>query len=632
MTAVPLRSPLRHLDLEAINESARQETRSRESVLPPVSVFRWWARRTSAVNGGVIDAVHQDMDRRLLIADPFAGGGVIPLTALASGDRVYAQDIDPWAAHGIHSMLTLPDSDEIGELAADLRDRVSGLLAKAYEQSGSSGSSQIIHTIRVATSVCQGCDESYRLFPYAMVTRLQRRERGGSEAYLACRAGHLFKGSHAFRQRCPTCREETNPSDSYMDGRNVECPNCRRRIKLAAALNEQGAWEVALVERLTGGSRLIDTPTKEEVDQADKGWHPEMTLGSIPAGRETRVLLRHGFTNWDDLYPARQLVVMERLLKELAELRSSETTKHALRMAIVGSAEMAGYASRWDRWYLKSYETMARNRFTVTTLAVEPNVWGVKGYGRGTVQRRVKAFVRASDWLAEKGIRSDRIDRLSTSNGRRSLGLGPHIDARVVQGSSTRILLPSGTADLILTDPPYHDDIQYTELSSLLRVWAGLPSGPIEGSVVARGLGESQQYEDLLHSVFAECRRVLRSGAHMILTFANRELSAWLALIKALDRAGFRGCGFAVVHGENETDFAKQNGRHYKHNLLIDVVKADAGVPISSSKPKPQPQLDGEVGFLHAVGRTTLDIGDLKPAWTRGLTETYRSNDFLSSG
>ena len=34
--------------------------------------------------------------------------------------------------------------------------------------------------------------------------------------------------------------------------------------------------------------------------------------------------------------------------------------------------------------------------------------------------------------------------------------------------------LPSRSADLVLTDPPYHDDVQYDELSLPLRAWSRL--------------------------------------------------------------------------------------------------------------------------------------------------------------
>ena len=74
----------------------------------PVSTYRWWARRTEAVNGSIIDAVSADKPGRMVVSDPFAGGGVIPLAAVMRGHSVYAQDLNPWAAAGLASMLALP--------------------------------------------------------------------------------------------------------------------------------------------------------------------------------------------------------------------------------------------------------------------------------------------------------------------------------------------------------------------------------------------------------------------------------------------------------------------------------------------------------------------------------------------
>jgi putative DNA methylase len=74
-----IQSPLRHIDPERVAQGVRTETRNREVHLPPVSVYRWWARRTESVNGAVLDAFAQDhQNARLLVADPLAGGGVIP--------------------------------------------------------------------------------------------------------------------------------------------------------------------------------------------------------------------------------------------------------------------------------------------------------------------------------------------------------------------------------------------------------------------------------------------------------------------------------------------------------------------------------------------------------------------------
>ena len=383
-------------------------------------------------------------------------------------------------------------------------------------------------------------------------------------------------------------------------------------------------WHVVLVERLIDGRRLIDHPNAHEVRQAQLGWDPSnVDLGVIPEGKETRVLLRHGFSEWTDLYPSRQLVVTDGILKAIEDDVHAQRSQSALRLAVVGTGEMAGHASRWDRWYLKSYELMARHRFSITTLAVEPNVWGVDGHGRGTVQNRVRSFIRATRWLREKKV-TDGVDTRSLSHGRSKSGFGRY-DAVIVHGSSKRMLLPSGRIDLILTDPPYHDDIQYTELSALFRAWGGLPTRPTPGSVVVHGPGANVIYEDLLYGVFQECHRIMRPGGHMIMSFANRESSAWESLIGALDRCGFVGCGVAVVHGENESDYAKQNGRHYTHNLLIDVVKSSF---VNRGSWLPEIDTTGELGFLREVGEVILTLGSLAPDWRDQLGRAVGDHSF----
>jgi adenine-specific DNA methylase len=409
---------------------------------------------------------------------------------------------------------------------------------------------------------------------------------------------------------------KTDPVEEYLRGRVVECFGCEKKRSLADVLTDNMRWDVVLVERVVAGIRALDLPTEHEVAQAESPWQGSVDLGSIPEGKETRVLRRHGFERWVDLYPRRQLAVTSRILEEIEEIPHSDAARDAIKLAVVGTAEMAGYASRWDRWYLKSYELMARHRFSVTTLAVEPHVWGINYLGRGTVQRRLHAFRRASRWLTDNGITAKRVE--SKVIAHRSSMSGFHgADAVVVQGSSKKMLLPSGWTDLILTDPPYHDDIQYSELSAPLRAWRGFSPDIDSGSVIARSMGQSAQYETLLREVFDECYRILRPGGHMVMSYANRDLAAWAALIGALDKAGFRGCGFAVVHGENESDFAKRKGSHYTHNLLIDVVK-NAEVRVGSWVP--EGETGPEVASLRAVGEMILRLGALPGDWRGTLT------------
>jgi hypothetical protein len=207
-------SPLSRLQARRVSRAVRREVKQREHALPPVSVFRWWARRTSAVSGAVLDAVASKSPGRLLVCDPFAGGGTVAIEAALRGHRVYTQDIDPWAALGVATSLGLPTSAEIRRAADRLEASVSELIRKAYATTLSDGQEGwLSHTMRVATGPCPSCKKPKRLFPYALLSRTSRSDTPGrSAAWIACPSGHVFLASAARKTSCPKCQRATSPA------------------------------------------------------------------------------------------------------------------------------------------------------------------------------------------------------------------------------------------------------------------------------------------------------------------------------------------------------------------------------------------------------------------------------------
>ncbi len=630
-----LMSPLRHLDARAISEAAQAESRNREVHLPPVSAYRWWARRTVAVNGKILEAAARDHGQggdasspRMLVADIFAGGGVIPLAAVLAGHKVYAQDLNPWAAFGLHGMLDLPPAGALASGMKTLFPLVEPILKKAYATVMADGEpGDVSHTFRVATAHCPGCGCEMRLFPHAMVTLERRVERGETGAFLACPRGHLFRGHSDKKASCPECGARTDPATAYTSRRRVRCL-CGHEASLEQlASSGTWGWEVVLVERAAGWRRELSLPTSAEIRQADHGWKPRRVFPEIPRGREAAVLTRHGFVCWHDLYPGRQRQVMERMLEEVETLRVPRKVAGALRLAALGVAEMAGLASRWDRYYLKSYETMAAHRFNFTTFTAEPNVWGARASGRGTFRRRVALLEKAAAWL-ERQAGKQRVVRASSTARRRRLS--PTTDVMVVEGSSERLLAPRGSVDLVLTDPPYHDDVQYNELSMPFRVWAGLQTDRLPGDAVAVEAGRSayDAYRRLLERIFRETARALSPQGHLVFSYANREPEAWVAVFRALHDAGFQAAGYAVVHSENEKDHAKRHVRACSLDLILDLVRA--GAEVTRSRPKAIPPTP-EGDFLRLVGNTLLNnVGRRGDGWPESFVARARKERFLS--
>lgn len=630
--ATPGSSPLRHLDAPALRDATRAELRSRQNHLPPISVYRWWARRSETVTGAIIDAIARDRPGSLTIADPFAGGGVIGLAALLRGHKVYAQDVNPWAVRGLTTMTSLPDPADLESASGELRDAAACLLRDAYATSLRDGTpAEIAHTFWLAQAPCRKCRRVVRLFPGALVSLDTRVDCGGQNGFVACRAGHMHHADASRRTRCRTCARHVDPDERYLNGREYTCTSCGH----CGPISEIGArlsWSPILAERVAQGAREIDVPTAVERAQAsDKRWRPKRDLGTIERGPETNRLTSMGFSSWHDLYPSRQRVVLETLLDRIDDLELDDRTRNALIAVVIGATEIAGRAARWDPRYLKVYETIANHRFNATTLAVEPNVWGAGDSGRGTIVRRVRATAKASLWLDEHIGRTLHVDG-PVPVGRRRGRLPADLDLRVVEGSSARLVVPDASLDFVVTDPPYHDDVHYGELSNIFRAWADLPLGSIDGDViVARGAADetTKIYRAQLEAVFSEVSRALKPNGHLILSYANRAPIAWVALFGALQAAGFHALGYEVVVSENADDYAKAGRRSCNLDVLLDLV-------VTSVKPKQQHRArsvpKGDEGqYCRQIGDAALRIGDLPEGWEDEFVKRLREARFLSA-
>ena len=143
-------SILEHLRREHINRQVRSETRQREKIVPAVSAYRWWARRTMAVTDGILAAYKKAYGAGGLIADPFVGGGTIPFAALSRGYKVYAQDINSWAVHGLHVTLCLPQPDELQVAYNNLERKCRPLVCRAYGTQLETGEKAVVsHTMEL---------------------------------------------------------------------------------------------------------------------------------------------------------------------------------------------------------------------------------------------------------------------------------------------------------------------------------------------------------------------------------------------------------------------------------------------------------------------------------------------------
>lgn len=295
-------SLLSAVDWKVVDTQVRLQQRSRERHTPPISMFRWWARRSHALIGALLEQAHAENERSV-ISDPFSGGGTVAIEAARLGLPVYAQDLHPWPIAGLRSALTDVDPGELERTSQSLLDHLAPLRTRLYgtacPQHGEDA--ELLGCFWVRVTDCPACARAVHLFPYAMLSRASRKA-DETHSWWGCSACGEMTCSRddVTHRRCTTCERSLPPAlHPLLPGREATCPHDGCGHGFAAFAGRQPQWKCVLVQRSCrdDGRRHVhlDRPTAKETARASD--RSELTVPAalreeIPHGLETRVLRR----------------------------------------------------------------------------------------------------------------------------------------------------------------------------------------------------------------------------------------------------------------------------------------------------------------------------------------------------
>jgi putative DNA methylase len=562
-----------HVNWAGLDVLVTHQQRNRSAHSPVISLFRWWARRPHSFAGALLDAAKREFGRQsFLVADPFSGGGTVAFEATRRGLPIYAQDLYPWPSKGLAIALTAADPDEFKEAADRLLQDLQALRMEYWHDSNAE-LWETTHIIRVRTAECPCCSKRRFLFRDPLISLASRRSEESFGFFGCSSCGAVTKRRKDVESfSCGTCgsRARTQMQSSGAGIPELRCPHCLESHRLSALLHSSPIWHPVLLreQRVAAGPSRIRTV--EQLDPVEDNAHAEdhSLHTAIPDGIETAGLKRYGFSFWSQLYTKRQLDIITDALGRVPDLEASDAVKQHLLLAILGATEMAGYICRWERFHPKALEAIANHRFSRSTVTVETNL--LSPSGRGTLPRRFEAALKALRWMRSEGYPIQTTQAEASSSRRFVSG------ALIVTGSSERQLLRKGAAQLVFTDPPYHDDLQYGELARLFHAWmahAGQCKEPNETDEAVpnavRG-ATTEHYEDKVAACLNESRRALAASGRLILTFHNKDMKAWTALARALFRARFDVVALATVAAENAADHCKRGKDSFLSDLVIE--------------------------------------------------------------
>lgn len=151
-------------------------------------------------------------------------------------------------------------------------------------------------------------------------------------------------------------------------------------------------------------------------------------------------------------------------------------------------------------------------------------------------------------------------------------------------GSSSKLCIPDESIDYIFTDPPFGDNIPYSELNLLVEAFLAVITNPQEEAIVDRSKEDKsaqkgiEEYHDLLRSVMGEYFRVLRPGRWLTVVFSNTSAAVWNSISSAIQGAGFVISNVSTLDKGQLGFKAITTTTAVKQDLVISAYKPNGGL------------------------------------------------------
>jgi adenine-specific DNA methylase len=555
----------------------------RRALLKFIGEFANWdlaANRTYLeVSRGLVKAAYGE--EAPLVADPFAGGGSIPLEALRLGCDAFASDLNPVACLILKVMLEdIPRhgprlAEDLRRVGDEIKQRAETELADLYP-ADTDGATPIAYlwarTVRCESPNCGAEIPLMRSFWLCTKAKRKRALR-----YRVVRpAGEPPRVE--FEVFEPT--SENQVSDGTVTRAKATCVACRAvlppdRVRGQLAAQRGGADVIfSATGQRAGGARMLAVVTLkpsqvgrhyrlpvggdyEAVRRAQAmvaeslgEWERDGKQGLCPvpdeptpagggsgAGRAFSVQ-KYGMLQWGDLFTARQKVGLTWLAAGI-EAKSSVAPAESvlLALALGKTADLGNAAAPWKKDAECPVNLLGSQRIKPSWEWAEAVLLGEASASFGSAYDRTAAALdQALSFPYQAG----------------TLAIA---DARATG-------VPDDAAEVWFTDPPYYDAIPYAALSDFFLVWLKRipflrdrlhdPLDPqnrlsnkaqeliVDEVQLVDGKPKDRHYfESGIASAFAESRRTLKDDGVGCVVFAHKTTEGWEALLSGLITAGW---------------------------------------------------------------------------------------------
>ncbi|MFC1887011.1 DNA methyltransferase, partial [Thermodesulfobacteriota bacterium] len=149
----------------------------------------------------------------------------------------------------------------------------------------------------------------------------------------------------------------------------------------------------------------------------------------------------------------------------------------------------------------------------------------------------------------------------------------------VSTGDCATLPCPKGTLDYIFTDPPFGENIYYSDLDILIESWHGVLTNAGPEAIVDRVKGKDlRHYQNLMLKCFRQYFDALKPGRWITVEFSNSQASVWNSIQTTLQEAGFVVANVAALDKKQRSFQSVTSPTAVKQDLVISAYKPNGGL------------------------------------------------------
>lgn len=600
---------------ELISNIAEQESWRKEINRPIYHVHKWWAQRLGSVfraitigalspsGTNVFDAFYKPLRLpKAIVFDPFMGSGTTIGEAVKLGARAIGRDINPVAYFLVRNALSYHDRQEIIAEFNRISAEVSETIQAYYKTKLPDGrDATVLYWFWVKTVSCPNCSEEVDLFGSRIFAR-----HAYPKKFPECQATCPDCGSinvvryDTTKATCKHCSSQFNPQQGNASGQKATCSCCNHQFQIAKTIREINQPPkdrlYAKLVLLTDGTKEYHKTSRADQDLYEKSSNilkdreNPFPIVSIKPGYNTNQALSYNYRAWHEMFNDRQLLCLS-ILSECIQKIKDQNIRELFTCLLSGTLEFNNmFASYKGEGTGAVRHMFAHHVLKPERVPLEANLWGTSkssGSFKTMFQGRILRALEYAECPFELKVEKINGKKATLKVYGLSEPIGFDIATSFVDfqkrkrlylscGDASRTDIKSGSVDAVITDPPFFDNVHYSQLADFFYVWQRHILGPDEyrEKITTRSDREVQNssvsdFINRLQGVWIEAARVLKDDGILAFTYHHSRSEGWVSVLRALFEAGLVVTASQPIRAEMSVAIPKHKA---KEPINLDIV------------------------------------------------------------